>query len=140
MKVFFDTSALAKRYTGEPGSELVFELCQEADAIGVSVICLPEIISTLCRLVREEKLPDSQYHALKEQILADLGDADVCDITPSAMLHSIQLLESNTLRAMDALHIGSALAYQADVFASADRRQIDAARKAGLKVVDVQAL
>jgi len=34
MKVFFDTSALAKRYTGEPGSELVFELCQEADALG----------------------------------------------------------------------------------------------------------
>lgn len=140
MHTFFDTSALAKRYTGEPGSELVFELCQEADALGVSVICLPEIISTLCRLVRDEKLPDAQYHALKEQILADVGDADVCDITPSVMLHSIQLLETNTLRAMDALHIGCALAYQADVFASADRRQIDAARKAGLKVVDVQAL
>ncbi len=39
---------------------------------------------------------------------------------------------------MDALHLGCALAYEADVFASADRRQIEAARGAGLKVVDVR--
>lgn len=137
MRAFFDTSALAKRYTGEAGAARVFELCRDADALGVSVICLPEMISTLCRLVREERLPEPQYHALKDRILADLADADICDVTPTALSHAIRLLETNTLRAMDALHLGCALAYQADVFVSADFRQIEAARKAGLKVEEV---
>jgi hypothetical protein len=35
---------------------------------------------------------------------------------------------------MDALHIGSALTLKADVFVSADRRQCDAAARAGLNV------
>lgn len=140
MKVFFDTSALAKRYTGEPGAERVFELCQKADALYLSVICLPEMISTLCRLVREGKLTSAQYATLKAQILADLEDADICDLTPAAMVSAIQLLETNTLRAMDALHLGCAIACQADIFASSDRRQLDAAKNAGLNTVDVQGL
>ncbi len=98
MKVFFDTSAFAKRYTAEAGTQRVFELCGEADCLGVSAICLPEMISTLCRLVREEKLPEPQYQALKEGIIRDLADADICDITPLAVSHAIRLLEANTLR------------------------------------------
>ena len=31
MKVFMDTSAFAKRYVAEPGSDAVMALCQEAD-------------------------------------------------------------------------------------------------------------
>ena len=61
MKLFLDTSAFAKRYVAEPGSEKVMALCQEADALFVSVICLPELISTLCRLVRE-KCPRAHAH------------------------------------------------------------------------------
>jgi predicted nucleic acid-binding protein len=35
---------------------------------------------------------------------------------------------------MDAIHIGSAVALKADVFISADKRQRDAAARAGLRV------
>jgi predicted nucleic acid-binding protein len=35
---------------------------------------------------------------------------------------------------MDAIHIGSAVALQADVFVSADERQREAATRAGLRV------
>jgi len=34
MRVFFDTSALAKRYVEEEGSEQVRALCATADALG----------------------------------------------------------------------------------------------------------
>jgi len=50
MRVFFDTSALTKRYVEELGSEQVRALCAEADALGVSILVVPELISTLCRL------------------------------------------------------------------------------------------
>jgi predicted nucleic acid-binding protein len=50
---------------------------------------------------------------------------------------SIELLEKDTLRTMDALHIGCALEWEAELFVSSDKRQILAAKKAGLKVVSV---
>ena len=38
MRIFFDTSALTKRYVEEEGSDKVRELCASADSLGVSVI------------------------------------------------------------------------------------------------------
>ena len=62
MKVFFDTSAFVKRYVNETGSQQVIDICQNANALALSVICLPEIISTLRRLVREDKLSEEEYN------------------------------------------------------------------------------
>jgi predicted nucleic acid-binding protein len=52
---------LAKRYVEEVGEEKVRALCAEADALGVSVLVVPELISTLCRLVREGRLSSEDY-------------------------------------------------------------------------------
>jgi uncharacterized protein len=65
MRVFFDTSALTKRYVEEVGSEQVRTLCAEAEALGVSVLVVPELISTLCRLVREGRLSSEDYRSFK---------------------------------------------------------------------------
>lgn len=137
MRVFFDTSAFAKRYIQEAGSQQVLALCDQADTLAVSVICLPEMVSTLSRLMREAKLSDGQYRATKKLILADLEDVDMCEITPSVMANTLRFLEHNPLRAMDAIHLGCAVAYQSDVFVSADRRQIGAAVQIGLNTVDL---
>lgn len=137
MKIFFDTSAFAKRYIAENGSDNVLALCEKADSLAVSVICLPEILSALTRLTRERKLTPAQYNKLKVDVVSDIGDADICEITTEVLNNVVHLLESNPLRAMDAIHIACAMAYQADYFVSADQRQIVAARKARLKVMAV---
>ncbi len=137
MKVFLDTSAFAKRYVAEQGSDKVLAMCQQADSLVVSVICFPELVSTLSRLVREKKLTKAAYLQLKDDAMADLADADVCQITSEVLASVVSLLESHPLRAMDALHVACALACKPDVFVSADHRQLSAARKAGLKIVDV---
>ena len=137
MKVFLDTSAIAKRYVAEQGSNKVIELCQQADSFVVSVICLPELISTLSRLLREKKITHSEYRKLKSDSMSDLVDADICQITPNVLASVISLLEMNQLRAMDAIHVACAIAVEPNVFVSADHRQLAAARKAGLKIVDV---
>lgn len=137
MKVFLDTSAFAKRYVAEHGSDEVLALCQQADKLVVSVICLPELISTLSRLVREKKLAKADYRRLKGDAMSDLADVDICQITSGIMASVIFLLESHPLRAMDALHVACALAVEPDIFVAADQRQLTAARKAGLKIVDV---
>lgn len=137
MKLFLDTSAFAKRYVEEAGSTKLEALCQQADALAVSVICLPELISTLSRLVRETKLTKAQYRKLKNLVIADLADVEVCQFDADVLATTITLLESYSLRAMDASHIACALASVPDKFISADQRQLAAARKAGLTVVDV---
>jgi predicted nucleic acid-binding protein len=137
VKVFLDTSAFAKRYVAEQGSDKVMAFCQQADSLVVSVICLTELISTLSRLVREKKLGKVDYRKLKDAAIADMADVDICQITPNVLAAVVSLLESHPLRAMDALQVACALAVDPDVFISADRRQLSAARKAGLKVVDV---
>jgi len=137
MKIFFDSSAFAKRYIEEPGSEEVEDLCAQATLLGVSSICLPEVISGLCRLSRDSILTKNQYEVTKGALLKDFEDITVCNITPAVIGRTIHILETNTLRTLDALHIGCALEWKADVFVSSDLKQISAANKLGLKVVKV---
>ena len=64
MRIYVDSSALAKRYVHEPGTEAVLTKCAEATEIVVSVICLPELVSGFTRLLREELITAEQYYSL----------------------------------------------------------------------------
>jgi predicted nucleic acid-binding protein len=137
MKVLFDSSSFAKRYIEEKGSEKVEEICQQTTSLGVSVILVPEIISSLARYKKEGILSPHKYNLAKNNLLQDIKDAQIINLTPKVIVRSITLLENNLLRAMDALHIACALEWEAEHFVSSDKRQIKAARKAGLKVIAI---
>lgn len=137
MRVFFDSSAFVKRYISETGTDAVLAWCDQATEIGLSGIALPEIVSAFCRLHRETRITEAQYRQLKSLLLADIEDAAICDLTPAVLAQAVSSLETNILRGMDAIHIGSALALNADVFVSADTRQIQAAARAGLRAETV---
>lgn len=135
MRVFFDSSAFAKRYIDEEGTQEVLALCEQATELAISVIAIPELISAFCRLQRERKLSATQYRRLKSDLTADIVDALICDTTPQVVAHSMKVLENHPLRGMDAIHVGAALVSRAEVFVSADIKQCTAARALGLKVV-----
>ncbi|MEW5889760.1 MAG: type II toxin-antitoxin system VapC family toxin [Pseudomonadota bacterium] len=134
MRVFFDSSAFVKRYIREAGTDAVLDWCDRATEIGLSGIALPEIISAFCRLRREGRLSGGQYRQLKTVLLADIEDIAICDLTPQVLRQTVISLENCALRAMDAIHVGSAVVLKADVFVSGDIRQCDAAARAGLRV------
>jgi len=135
MNLFADSSALAKRYVADEKSDEFDQLLQSATSLTVSVLCLPEVISALCRRRRERVLTTAQYAAAKGALESDLADATVIQITDEVTLSCIQLLETNSLRSSDAIQIASALAWRSDMFVSADARQCAAARASGLSVV-----
>lgn len=137
MRVFFDTSAFVKRYVEEPGSKEVAEICMKAEHLALSIICLPEMISTLNRLVREGKLTSDTYEHTRDLILREIEDVEICNLTPEAVARTIRCLENNQLRAMDGIHLGCALTTEPDLFVSSDRQQIEAARREGLEVMEV---
>jgi len=137
MRVFCDSSAFAKRYISEAGTDELLRWCDRADEMGLSIVALPELLSAFNRLRREQRLSDGQYHQIKSDLLADISDVSLCDMTPQVVGKTLSLLEMHTLRGMDAIHLAAAIAWQAEVFLSSDARQCAAARASGLRVVAV---
>lgn len=134
MKTFLDSSALAKRFIEEPGSEVVESLCLAASELGLCVTCVPEILSAVNRRLRERRLRREHYDLIKRHLLADVADATIVDLTPAVIASTVAVLETSAVRAADAMHVAAAVAWGAELFVSADRQQCAAARKAGLRV------
>ena len=134
MKTFFDSSAFTKRYVEETGSQFVDDLCYNATEVSVSVICVPEIISALNRRLREKTLSYQEYVIIKHHLSIDVRDATIVNLIPDVIVTSIKLLESSSLRTLDALHVACAIISGAELFVSSDKRQLTVAKKAGLKI------
>lgn len=132
MRTFFDSSAFAKRYIDEPGSLTVDALCEAATELALSIVCIPEIISALNRRVREGNLTRRSYQEVKIRLSEDVADADIVNLTPPVISSCANILEVSPVRAMDALHVACAVHWKAELFVSADARQISAAKKARL--------
>jgi predicted nucleic acid-binding protein len=105
--------------------------CNQADDLGLSVICVPEIISALNRRLREQAL--SSYDYRKASLAADIRDSDLVNLLPAVISSCMVILGANPLLAMDALHVACALEWKAELFVSSDKRQITSAKKAGLR-------
>ena len=134
LNVFLDSSALAKRYVEEKGSDRVQAILSSASVLAVSVICVSEIVSALCRRRRERKLSTEGYRNAKASVLSDMDDATVIGITDEVVAQAVALLEHFPLRSADALHVACAAEWSTDLVVSADSRQCRAARAHGLKV------
>jgi predicted nucleic acid-binding protein len=133
MKLAVDSSSFAKRYVQEIGSDELDRFLGSASELAFCVILVPEIVSGLNRRLRERALTIADYRAVKKQLLDDVRDATVLQITPSAVSRTVKLLEGNVLRTMDALHVACALEWQADLFLTSDKRQFVASTNTGLR-------
>mgnify|MGYP001216571655 CR=1 FL=1 len=137
MRVYLDSSSFAKRFVEENGSAEVERICAGATGLGLSVLCVPEIVSALNRRRCERALTRSQYDIAKRRLIDDIRDADIVNLTPTVVGSSITVLGANRVRMLDALHIACALEWKAGLFVSSDKRQLAAARRAGLKAKEV---
>lgn len=133
MKTFFDSSAFAKKFVEEKGSDAIEEICLNTTSLALSIICVPEIMSALNRRLREKNINQSNYQIAKTRLLEEIEDALILNITPTVVTKSIELLEKNILKAMDALHVACAIEWKPDLFVSSDIKQTEAAQKTGLQ-------
>ena len=139
MVVLFDASALFKRYSGERGAERVQAVQAQARQIVAAAHCRTEVASALSRQWRDGLFTDTEYARVLSAIHQDFDQLDVLPISAEIERAAILAMRRSPLRAMDALHIGSAQAAAVDLFVTADRRQADAAREAGLLTECVEA-
>jgi predicted nucleic acid-binding protein len=137
LNVFLDSSALAKRYVDEPGSDRLEEILARASSLGISVIGVPEVVSALCRRRRERELSQPQYLKARRALFEDIIETSVVSVTDQVIARAVELMERWPLRSSDSLPIASAAEWSADLFVSADERQCTAARAYGLSVEEV---
>lgn len=132
MRLYLDSSALAKRYLQESGSETVAQQCAQASEIILSILASPEILSALNRLRREKKISPQQYLSLKQDCAKDLAEVTIVNITLELVRLTIGCLETCQVKTLDAIHLASAKSAHAELFLTADRQQMTAAKKFGL--------
>lgn len=106
--VYFDASALAKRYVREKGSLKVRRLLASR-RLATSRYSAVEIASALARRVREGAISaedcERAFAALREDLTAML----LVEVTPEVVTRAQSLLQRHALRAGDAVQLASCL-------------------------------
>ncbi len=140
---YLDTSALLRRYVAEPGSGRVRDLFggPQTARVAISVISGPEVASALARKQRAGSIDTVTARDLWRYFIRHRVDEyAVIDLEPAIVSLAEAIVQSEPLRAADALHVASAR-WLVDkfgrsdlVFWTADQRQASGARSVGLAV------
>lgn len=139
MRVLMDTSALFKRYNRESGRDHLLAVSERASELVIAAHCKAEVASALCRQRHDGMVNDQDYARIMEVVKVDFQDFTLFALDSSVENYAIAAMEVSRLRAMDALHIGTAKAAHVDLFVTADRRQAQAAQAVGLKTELIEA-
>lgn len=143
---YLDSSAVIKRYRRERGSQWVHAI-YDHETVAVSNLASVELSSAVARMLRESRISMDQRDAMLNDFTYDLETCDVIEINraivTSASQRILALARSIPLRSLDAIQLACALnafarserfGVQTGAFVSADRRLLDAAAWAGLRV------
>lgn len=143
---YLDTSALVKRYIDETGSQWLRAIIDTAEALLSTQLPVPEVISALNCLVREELLAPPDYHRLRLAFQQDcIEEYQLTPLNSDILSLSCKLIERHPLRAYDAVHLATALVAERALeaqdlphltFLSADGRLLTVAAAEGLATDD----
>ena len=141
MSIYIDTSALAKRYLLERGSEAFDTFLQDCeDDCVISALGSTEFESILQRLRRQQLIDADYAEQARNDFLADLQTAlwVMRPFATSSFPQAADLMRTLDvpLATLDALHLASALELGCRGFATGDRQLSRAAARRGLTVHD----
>lgn len=139
MRVLVDTSALYKRYNREAGRDQLMAVSERADELVIAGHCKAEIASALNRQRHDGLLNAEDYARIMAVVKADFDDFTLFALDGRVEAYAMAAMEASRLRAMDALHIGTAKAAYVDLFVTADKRQALAAQAVGLTTELIEA-
>lgn len=138
MILFFDTSALIKRYISETGSNKVDELFEISENIIVSPVTKIEVYSSLKRLLVTNLISEEDYETVKSNIDYDFRYFTVVSLNEKIEKEVIKLIERHQLKALDSIQLASCLYRKADIrdFIVSDVKLKNAAEAENIEVID----
>jgi uncharacterized protein len=138
-RVYLDTSALAKWYLNESGSEAFVRYVQSLDVAVISSLTHTEMRSLLARRRRMGELTHELESVVYATFLDDIsaGSLQTYPIEDARFAEAVNLIArhpEHPLRTLDALHLAVARHCEVDALATADTVMADAATAMGLAV------
>lgn len=139
MLVYLDTSALAKWYLNEPGSESFSEWIRTQPDTHISTLSGLELRCLLARRARAGELSAGLVRQVFATFLEDVEHGhlirhDMQDDHFAAATRLLDRLTPVALRTLDVLHLSVAESMGAECLATADRIMAQAGRALGLAV------
>lgn len=138
MKLFFDTSALIKKYVTEEGSDKVDALMNKAESIIVSAITEIEAYSTFKRLLIENAINESDYKTLINEFEIDYPYYSHIVLDDLITSNAKSLIDKYQLKTLDSIQLGTAvlLKDEIDYFVVCDAKLVKAGKKERLKIIN----
>ncbi len=139
---YFDTSVLAKRYVKEAGSSATRGLLQRFRFLS-SAVTPVEVMSALSRRRAAGELAPKDFLAIRARLLKDRAYWELVEVSERVLRQAEELVQKTDVRTLDALHIASAMMFQAVSgltipFITSDAKQRDAAQAMVLTVIWVE--
>ena len=146
-RLYFDASALVKRYAAEDGTGLVNEIFHRfpPNQLTCATIGVLEIVSVLVRKHNDGRLPTRLFDQAMLEIEQEIIENEALVITPledSTIVAALGLIGLHNLNATDAIILRSCLDLQAGmsgdpaILCTSDKRLARAAQQEGLVVFD----
>jgi uncharacterized protein len=138
MILFFDTSALLKRYLKEAGTEKVEALFESATLVIVSSTTEVECASAFQRLLKTKYIDVEKYEHLKENIAIDFPFFHHVEFDQAVRKDCCTLIDKYSLKPLDTIQLASALQVlkEIDSFVVSDKQLKRYASKEGFTVID----
>jgi len=137
--LYLDTSALVKLFVPEPESDLLNQALLGARGVILSDLALTEMASALGRRTREGVLTRREASHLHREALKLTASCRHVELTPPVHRRAEQLLLSlpMSIRALDALHLATALEAGAATMVAFDQDLRAVAASRGLLVAPI---
>lgn len=137
--IYFDSSALVKRYIEEKGSDKVNALLRESSVSAASRLAYPEILAAMTRRHRAKGIETEAFERVRKAFKDDWAFLTVIELHHQVFRFVDEMIAKYALKGTDSVHLSSALwlkkATKGDVvFVACDLELIKAAKAEKLKV------
>ncbi|MDE3087838.1 MAG: type II toxin-antitoxin system VapC family toxin [Chloroflexota bacterium] len=146
--LFFDSSAIVKRYIREPGTTWMRELCNARDEEGerahllvIAQISRVEVAAAFAVLVRRKEISSGLGERTFQKFANEIEqEYQLVRLTPLVLRNAAELTQRHPLKAYDAVQLSACLEYNESLkeseltltFVSGDETLLQAARAEGL--------
>jgi uncharacterized protein len=139
---YFDTSVLVKRYVKEQGSAAARRFLQRYRFLS-SAVAPVEVLSVVSRRCTVGELTQRDFLAIRSRLHKDRSYWELVEVGEIVLNQAEELAKKTGLRTLDALHLASALTFQAASgltvpFITADVRQRKAAEMLEMNLMWVE--
>jgi predicted nucleic acid-binding protein len=112
MNLYADTSALVKKYIQEAGSEQVIAFFDQHPLIGTAVLTQAEVASAMAKALRSGWVDESAILTAWHDFLSHWPAYVRLPVSAGIVEHAAAIAQQHGLRAYDAIHLASALAWE----------------------------